>query len=241
MDWRDFEFHHANDLEQQIAFIAGYPRNIPSISIEEFVGVLYSATESAIASVDGGREVDFTIEKYQIGSAAEWTQTFAVIVNAFPAIVSQGADLITWALAMREAVVTIRGYLRERELASGRNPNVKTPEPVVNMPFVVGMCLSHFQETVGDLDRISMSRHLRTSKGYLSSAEHPAGYETYTIGIRKGTANYIFVVLSNGRCVEHFVIESSKIKLLSLPDWLREQPAINELIQDEFADIHGMT
>lgn len=88
---------------------------------------------------------------------------------------------------------------------------------------IESMCLHHAVHAYGLPDSGEQFQISSTSRQIFNgSVSHPLPSVTFTVSIRLGDLRYVYVVDSNARVLEHFVMEPDGIRGLSLPDWLGE-------------------
>lgn len=86
------------------------------------------------------------------------------------------------------------------------------------------MCLYHAFQTYYDPGKHPKVEIQATSRGeFLGSVIHPTPRVQYTIKIRMGRNDFVYVVTADGRAVDHFAIRRGKLEGLTLPDWFEER------------------
>jgi hypothetical protein len=216
----DWSLMSANDVDQRVAIVAYLPSGSPRYDQIAFLESLQAVVSAAVAPP---LNQDFSITPYQVGPAAEWFPVFLVTLRDYgPEVLQTAADLVEVATAAFAVAKALREWKSREEQELDPIPGVPAKLPVLSLPVIAGMCLSHFGEHYGPIDGITLHAHSRTLNDY-GTAQHPSGIETYTLAIESVPQTFVYMV--NGYCeaLDHFVVENGQLTPLSLPNWLERE------------------
>ncbi len=222
------------DLRDRPALIIRVPREASEAQLNRFEQELRNLA-AAVARHDHDDSPRATpqVGRYQIGSAAEWTNTFAIAWDA----VQQAPDLLAQAVDWAERFEFLVGKLKPTspdavpdEESSGNTPLSIRPEEVGITPQgIVPLVLSHFLVTYGPSDELKLSWFVRGPR-YGVDLSQPSGNELYTLDIHDDSSHYIYIVTGSAIPVEHFLLSSGRPHPLEEPQWLGQEPSDTFLV-----------
>lgn len=224
------------DLRDRPAVIIQVSREASGEQLDRFEQELRNLS-AAVARHDHDDSPHATpqVGRYQIGSAAEWTYTFAIAWDA----VQQAPDLLAQAVDWTERIEFLIGKLKPTspdavsdEESNGNTPLSIRPEEVGITPQgIIPLVVSHFLATYGPSERLKLSWFVR-GPGYGVNLSQPSGSELYTLDVHDDSSHYIYIVTGSAIPVEHFLLSSGRLHPLEEPQWLGQEPSDTFRVQE---------
>lgn len=191
------------------------------IQPDDYAGLIRPLTEDPLPESTDGIEIHVRIQTYQIGSAAEWSRTMAVVIEYAGPTVSFLAGLVTVAPYVLKVMKTLRDHNNTQMAGKSGNEGdqpLNAPPPALGLPMAIGLAGLHYQATYGPLEGVSVNWFARATD-HLGSIEHPSGRETYVIKVENNHENFIYHITGEGRCTEHFYLAGHRLISLDIPNW----------------------
>lgn len=222
----DPDSEYAEHFDTVPVVIVSVPSWHWDIHPDDYADLIKPLLDDALAESTDGLEVRLTIQNYQIGSAAEWSRTLAIVVEHAGPTASFLASLVTIApFALR----LVKKFRNQNDIELAEHPEdedslpPRASPPRIGLPLVIGLAGMHYMQTYGSLDDVSINWFTRATDR-LGSIGHPSGRETYVIKFTRGNENIVYHVTSEGRCTEHYYLAGGRMLALEIPNWLDEDP-----------------
>ncbi len=192
----------------------------------DYANLIKPLIDETVAESTDGHELHARVQNYQIGSAAEWSRTLAIVIEHAGPTTSFLASVVTiapFALRLMKKL-RIQNDLQTAEPSENESDvPPKAPPPSIGLPMVIGMASLHYRATYGPLEGVSINWFVRATD-HLGSVEHPSGTETYILRLARDGENFIYHVTGEGRCTEHYYSAGGRMLALEIPNWLDEDP-----------------
>jgi hypothetical protein len=220
-EWPEF----AEYFDRVPAVFVSVPSQHRDIHPDDFANQIRPIVEETFG-VDPEVALTAQVQKYQIGSAAEWSRTLAIVIEQAIPTASFLASVVTIAPVVQRLLRRLRDH-NTIEMAdfiqdeSGLIPSAVPPK--IGLPMAIGLAGAHYQATYSALQGVSINWFARATD-HMSSVEHPSGRETYIIKLEKDHENFIYHISGEGRCTEHFYLAGHRLIPLNIPNWLDEVP-----------------
>lgn len=223
---------YANDLDRRPAVIVPVPRDptkptLDYSAADTYMQHLQELVDTVVADQKYLPPSTVHIGRYQIGSAAEWSGTVAVLLDYAPEALSIGADLIAYAqlaLAIAMKIRESRSHATVDDQPTDADPQVVKRPPSLNLPALLGLATEHYGRHYGSIDNVDVRWHARVPNVLGASVGHPVGNETYTFDVNTSMASYVYIVAAEGQALDHFYAVKDRIVPLQLPNWLDLDP-----------------
>jgi hypothetical protein len=193
---------------------------------DEYAGQMDPIIREVLGDATDEIDLRHRVQIYQIGSAAEWSRTLAIVIEHAEPALSYISSLITIAPYALKLAKRVRDQ-NQSELSSkpddaaGLPP--KSPAPTFGLPILIGLAARHYQATHSSLGEVGIRWFVR-STDRLGSIGHPTGTETYTVTFNRGEETVIYCITAEGRCTEHLYVMKDRVISLEVPNWLDDQP-----------------
>lgn len=217
------------DLRDRPAVIIHVPRESSEEELVGFERELRSLA-GAVADRDGdaSRPAPPQVGRYQIGSAAEWTYTFAIVWEAAQYTPDIAAEIVDWAMRFEFLFIRLKPGssepVPEGSTEKDKPLSLRPTELAVTQPAIVSLALSHYHSKYGRVESVDVSWFMRGSQ-YIDSVSQPSGRETYTVDIHDETSHYVYVVTGKAEPLEHFLLSAGRLHPLEEPIWLGREPS----------------
>lgn len=177
----------------------------------------------------------FESQRYSVGPAAqEWPQLFFDFYQSARPLLEDGATLLTLGYFLKDVYRLLRDWSARKERELFGSPESKSyrisaislmPSTHFTRSSIVALCFSDVVQRHGVGQSITVESFSRSPSEF-ETVDHPSGRESYLIRIKSGRLSYFYQVSGTAEVSEHYLLASSAISLLPLPDFFADSDQI---------------
>lgn len=208
-------------FDQIPAIVFTVPSWNREIRPEEFGKHLQNIVEGVAQTSALSSKVQYRVQYHQIGSAAEWSRTVAIVLEVSAPIVGYLSGLATIAQFALEIIQVFREK-EKRESFDQASEDGVVPDfhhPGIGLQVALGIAASHYRGNYGELKRVEAFWHVRTNDRP-DAVAFPWGSEIYTITLLQEDERFVYTIRGDGECIEHLMVSGHRVLPLDLPNFL---------------------
>lgn len=171
-------------------------------------------------------------QSYSVGPLAqEWPKFLFDLYQSARPFLNDGASLLAWGAFIIDVIRGVRKWASktEREVHGASEDQAGSytgsrimPKVFFTGPALTALCYTDVVERYGVSQSVTIDSLSRSFTTY-ATADHPGGQETYLIRFKAGRKSYFYHAHGTGVISEHYLMVSSTITLLPLPDFLGDE------------------